>query len=239
MKKAAHLKKIITTLEKYYGVPKVDGFLEPLDELIFTVLSQNTNDRNRDRAWQEFKKNFPSYESILNSSQKKLERAIRVAGLAEQKSKNIIAILKKLKEENGKLSLKFLKSYDKEKAREFLLSFRGVGPKTAACVILFSLKKPAFPVDTHIYRVSKRLGQLPLRTNPEKAHLIMERSVPEDKYTSFHINLIRHGRKLCHPSKPECPACPVRTLCNFYKMDSPQAPSPAEIPFKRKKNYCA
>lgn len=234
MKKTEQLKikRIITTLEQYYGIPEAKGFLEPLDELIFTILSQNTNDRNRDRAWDNLKKTFPNYESILNTPQKFLRDTIRVAGLAEQKSKSIISTLKKLKKDYGKLSLKFLKNYDKEHARRFLLTLKGVGPKTAACVLLFSLKKPAFPVDTHIYRVSKRLGLLPARTNPEKAHLIMEQNVPEKKYISFHINLIHHGRKLCHPSRPKCSVCPVRKFCNFYKIYSPQSPSPPEIPFK-------
>jgi endonuclease-3 len=208
--------RIIKILEENYGIPEWSGFSEPLDELIFTILSQNTNDKNRDRAFSELKKTFPDHKSILNSSQKKLERTIRTAGLAEQKSKNIKGILKKLKKENGKLSLKFLKNYDKENARNYLLSLTGVGPKTAACVLLFSLKMPAFPVDTHIFRVTKRLGLIPEKTGIEWAHRILEGIVPEEKYHSFHINLIRHGRKLCHPSKPECNLCPVRTLCNFY-----------------------
>lgn len=213
-----NLTNIIKILENDYGIPEKSGFKEPLDELVFTILSQNTNDKNRDRAWSELKKNFHNYESILNSSEKELVKTIRIAGLAEQKSKNIFGILRQLKKENGKLSLKFLKNYNKERAREYLLSFKGVGAKTAACVMLFSLKKPAFPVDTHIFRVSKRLGLIPKKTTPNKAHEIMEGLVPEKKYHSFHINLIRLGRKLCHPSKPECPQCPLRTLCNFYKQ---------------------
>lgn len=209
-------REIVRILEKTYGIPERDGFKEPLDELIFTILSQNTNDRNRDRAWMELKRSFPNYESILNSSQKKLEKTIRVAGLAEQKSKNIIQILKKIKRENGKLSLNFLKGYNKKAALEYLLSLRGVGPKTAACVLLFSLNIPAFPVDTHIFRVTKRLGLIPEKTSAEKAHFILEAIVPQNKYHSFHINLIRHGREICHPKKPECTLCVIRTHCRFY-----------------------
>jgi len=212
------IKQIIKLLEKEYGIPEQDGFPEPLDELVFTILSQNTNDRNRDRAWQNLWRVFPDYESILSSPRKKLEKAIRIAGLAEQKSKSIIVILKKLKKENGKFTLKFLKNYDRDKAREYLMSFKGVGPKTAACVLLFSLNKPAFPVDTHIFRVTKRLGLIPRKATPEKASAIMEGCVPQTWYHSFHINLIRHGRAICHPSNPECQRCVIKTHCNFYRM---------------------
>lgn len=220
MKDMNKIKKIIRTLEKVYGIPKRDGFREPLDELIFTILSQNTNDRNRDRAWEKLRRTFPDYDSILRAGFKKLEQTIRVAGLAEQKSRNIMAILKRLKKENGNFSLKFLKNYDKEKAKDYLLSFKGVGPKTAACVLLFSLNMPAFPVDTHIFRVTKRIGLIPQKTIPDKAHRILETIVPEEKYHSFHINLIRHGRTICHPSKPECEICPVKNFCQFYNKQT-------------------
>ncbi len=222
MKEKPELKGIIKALEKRYGIPFSDGFSEPLDELVFTILSQNTNDINRDRAWKKLKDNFPDWESVLNITQKKLKSVIRVAGLAEEKSKNILSILKKLKKENKKLSLKFLKDYDTEKARNFLLSFKGVGPKTAACVLLFSLKKPAFPVDTHIFRVTKRLGLIGNKITIEKAHKIMEAMVPSQKYHSFHINLIRHGRLICHPRAPECTICVINRYCKFFKSTHPE-----------------
>lgn len=218
--KVKKITKIIGLLERNYGIPEVDRFEEPLDELIFTILSQNTNDRNRDRAWAELKKAFPNFESILTEPRKKLERTIRVAGLAEQKSKNIVGILKKIKETKGELSLKFLKRYDKESARRYLLSFKGVGPKTAACVLLFSLNKPAFPVDTHIFRVTRRLGLVPKSATTERAHRILEGVVPEEKYHSFHINLIKLGRKVCSPKKPKCENCPLNSLCDFYRYSN-------------------
>lgn len=208
---------IISALERTFGVPEVDSFSEPLDELIFTVLSQNTNDRNRDRAWRNLKKRFTNYESILSSPQEVLEETIRVAGLAEQKSNTIIGILKKLNTDYNGLSLKFLRDYKTDEARRFLLSFKGVGPKTAACVLLFSLKKPAFPVDTHIFRVTKRLGIIPERLTPEKAGLFLETTITKSKFVSFHINLIRHGRAICHPQKPECKKCILQKYCIFFK----------------------
>ncbi len=229
MKENPEVKKIIKALERRYGIPSFDGFSEPLDELIFTILSQNTNDINRDRAWKKLKDTFPHWESVLNTTPEKLASVIRVAGLAQEKSKNILSILKKLKKEYKKLSLKFLKDYDREKARDFLLSFRGVGPKTAACVLLFSLKKPAFPVDTHIFRVTKRLGLIEGRITMEKAHKVMEKVVPSQKYHSFHINLIRHGRAICHPRAPECTICVINRYCEYFKK-SPSGLAPISIP---------
>ena len=210
------LKTIIKILESRYGIPKKNGFREPLDETIFTILSQNTNDRNRDRAWTEIKKEYRGWTDVLDGGAERLKNTIRVAGLAEQKSRNIINILSELEQKYHALTLKFLSRYSNEDARKFLLSFRGIGEKTAACVMLFSLGKPAFPVDTHIFRVAKRLGLFPAKSTREKAHYLMEAIVPEKKYHSFHINLIKHGRMTCHPRSPECAICPVRKYCEFF-----------------------
>jgi endonuclease-3 len=207
------LKKMINRLEKHFGQPNPKPSRDPLSELIFTILSQNTSDVNRDRAFKSLTSRFSDWERVLSAPSFAIASAIRPGGLANVKSVRIKAILKEITRRYGSLSLDFLKKLSREKTKEILLSFDGVGPKTAACVLLFSLGKPAFPVDTHIFRVAKRLGLLPTRVTPEKAHEIMERLIPPAKYYSFHVNLIKLGRTICIPRSPRSDRCPLRDLC--------------------------
>ncbi len=190
--------------------------LPPLDELISTILSQNTNDVNRDRAFDSLRKAFPSWEQVRDAREEEVVEAIRPAGLANQKGPRIQNVLRGITDEVGSLDLGFLAEMPVEQARGWLLRFKGVGPKTAAIVLLFSLDKPAFPVDTHIYRVTGRLGLRPEKMSAEKAHAHLEEIFPPESYYDVHLNIIRHGREVCHARKPACEDCILNDICPFY-----------------------
>jgi endonuclease III len=207
-------------LLKHYGSPKKIHY-DPVETLILTILSQNTNDINRDKAYTNLRKAFPTWDSVLIAQLPKIEKAIRLGGLAKGKARTIKSALEKIKFDRGKYSLDFLEHTSLEKAREYLLSIKGVGPKTAAVVLCFALNKPAFPVDTHIFRVSKRLGLIPEGTTVERAHILLEKQlVPEQMY-SFHLNLIQHGREVCIARKPKCPVCFLRRDCSYKFKTQP------------------
>jgi endonuclease-3 len=142
--------------------------------------------------------------------------AIRTAGLANQKGPRIQKILREITNQRGELNLDFLSELSVDEAKEWLTSFKGVGPKTAAIVLLFSLEKPAFPVDTHIYRVSGRLGLRPSEMNAEQAHDHLADLFPPETYYAVHLNIIRLGREICHARSPDCPNCPLKDICAFY-----------------------
>lgn len=200
----------------FYGYPEWRNPLPPLDELVSTILSQNTNDLNRDRAFQALRLAFPTWETVRDADRDRVIAAIRPAGLANQKGPRIQQILHEITFQRGELDLSFLADLPSEEARQWLLQFNGVGPKTAAIVLLFSLNKPAFPVDTHIYRVSGRLGLRPMSINAEVAHTILADLLPPEAYYSAHLNIIRLGREICQARKPQCPRCPLQDLCVYY-----------------------
>lgn len=208
---AAVLQRLVTV----YGNPTWRTPLPAVDELVSTILSQNTNDVNRDRAFDALKSRFPDWNQVRLASNEEIIEAIRVAGLANQKGPRIKAILNQIYEETGGLDLDFLADLPVDEARAWLLRFKGVGLKTAAIVLQFSLNRPAFPVDTHIYRVSGRLGLRPESMNLEKTHQLMEELTNPEDYHAGHLNLIRLGREICHARKPECPRCPVNDLCSY------------------------
>ncbi|MBN1486270.1 MAG: endonuclease III [Anaerolineae bacterium] len=209
--------KIHTRLLEVYGEPQWRVNTEPLGELINTVLSQNTNDRNRDKAYAQLRQRFPTWEEVRDAPAEDVLEAIRPAGLAPSKGPRIQSILQRITAERGTLGLEFLSTMPLEDARKWLLSLNGVGPKTAAIVLLFSLGRPAFPVDTHIHRVSKRLGLIPKRTSREKAHVLLEELVPSAHYYTFHINVIEHGRAICAARNPKCDRCTLNDLCDYYQ----------------------
>lgn len=213
-----HLKRkterIIQLLEKEYGIPKRSEKQEdPLEELVRTILSQNTNDTNRDRALKSLNENFASWEDVANADHDAVAQAIRIGGLAEQKAKRIQSALRWTYDKFGEYSLRALKNLPANEVYEMLRKLDGVGPKTAAIVMLFSLGKPYFPVDTHIHRVTTRLGLLPDKTDAQKAHEILAELVRKDKYYSAHLNLITHGRRVCSARKPACGKCVLVNLC--------------------------
>jgi len=213
-KKAQQIYKI---LEQEYGLPEWRQPLPAVDELISTILSQNTNDVNRDRAFDNLRINLPTWEAVRDAPEQKVIEAVRVAGLANQKGPRIQHVLRQISAERRKISLDFLGDMEPESARKWLISQKGVGPKTAAIVMQFSLGIPAFPVDTHVYRVSGRLGIRPDKLNVEKTHTWMERLFNPDQYGPGHLNFIRHGREVCHARKPECERCALSRICDFYQ----------------------
>lgn len=216
--------RVLEILLECFGEPEWRDPLPPLDELISTILSQNTNDTNRDRAFVALRARFPSWEAVRDAEALAVMEAIRPAGLANQKGPRIQQILHEITERRGRLELDFLKVLPRDEARDWLMSFKGVGPKTAAIVLLFSLSIPAFPVDTHIYRVTGRLGLRPEKMTVDQAHLHLEELISPDSYKSGHLNLIRLGREICHARKPKCPICPLCDLCDYYNS----LPSKAE-----------
>lgn len=205
-------------LKAAYGPGHWRKQMPPLDELISTILSQNTNDLNRDRAFQSLKDRFGSWERVRDAAPDQVINAIRSAGLANQKGPRIQLILKAISEQRGELDLGFLQQLPAEQVRSWLLQFKGVGPKTAAIVMLFSLGMPAFPVDTHIYRVTGRLGLRNEKVDAVRAHAVLEELFPPEAYHDAHLNLIRHGREACHPRRPECERCVLQDLCRYYSL---------------------
>jgi len=208
--------RVMSLLVLYYGEPEWRNPLPPLDELISTILSQNTNDRNRDAAYNNLKKILPTWEMVRDARPIQVVDAIRIAGLANQKGPRIQQVLRELTDERGNLEVDFLAEMELEDARKWLTHFKGVGPKTAAIVLCFSLGKPAFPVDTHVYRVTGRLQLRDANLSVEKTHTYLEQVFPRENYYSAHLNLIRLGRELCHPRKPQCPECPLHKICPTF-----------------------
>ena len=213
------IEKIIHSLEKEYGIPSHKKKVDPLDILIQTILSQNTNDRNRDRAYQALKIRFPQWEDLLKAPTGALMQAIRTGGLARQKAKRIRQILQWIKDREGKLSLHFLKKMGSGEIKNTLEKLKGIGPKTVYCLLLFGMGREAFPVDTHILRVGKRMGFIPGGVNAEKAHPWMVPFIPRGKSLSLHLNLIHFGREICRAKNPKCEICfLVKDCCYHLKM---------------------
>lgn len=191
---------------------------DPVATLVNTILSQNTNDVNRDTAYTRLRERFPTWDEVRDASETDVVEAIRPAGLGPTKAPRIQGALRRITGREGEISLDFLRDMSTDDAREWLTGLPGVGPKTAAIVLCFALGKPAFPVDTHVHRVSGRLGLIPEGTSREKAHILLEGIVCQDHYYSFHLNLIAHGRAVCHSRSPECKRCVLRRDCDFYEQ---------------------
>lgn len=215
-------KRIHDLLVAYYGEPTWRNPLPAVDELISTILSQNTNDQNRDRAFLQLRQRFHSWEEVRDAPIEELIAAIRPAGLARQKAPRIQNVLRAITEERGEIELDFLRELPAQRALQWLQQFNGIGPKTAAIVLLFSLNKPAFPVDTHILRVTKRLGLIPTNTTAEKAHLLLADIFEPVHYGIDHLNIIRLGRDICQARKPKCGICPLKEECDYFQKNPPQ-----------------
>ena len=209
------VQRAVSLLEGKYGIPSPKPYKDPLEELIFTILSQNTNDRNRDRAHDALCARFSNWEEVMEADPAEIAEAIKIGGLANQKSVRIKNILTAIHRVYGKLDLDFLKDIPLQEGIELLSSFKGVGPKTVACVLLFACDRPIFPVDTHIFRIATRLNLLPEKCNDVKAHRIMNTLVAPEKVYSFHMNVITLGREICKPAKPKCHICPLKDVCCF------------------------
>ena len=199
-----------------YGQPEWRKSLSALDELISTILSQNTNDNNRDRAFDALCSTFENWDAVRDAPAKEVINAIRPAGLANQKGPRIQEVLRQITEERGKLCLEFLGRLPVEEARQWLLRFKGVGPKTAAIVLLFALEMPAFPVDTHVHRVTGRLGLRPRRMSAETSHGYLEELFQPRHYYNSHLNIIQLGREVCRARRPRCLECSLRSCCDYW-----------------------
>ncbi len=210
--------RIHSALERHYG-PKRTGRARnnPLDELIYTILSQNTSDINSHRAFKMLRQVMPTWEEVHRASERKVAAAIDSGGLAKLKAARIKAILSQINREQGHFDLTFLRDLSIEEVKAYLSRFKGIGPKTVACVLLFSLGKPAFPVDTHVHRVAGRLGLVSANVSPEKAQALLESMVPPALYYSMHMNMVEHGRKTCRARAPLCHACPLFKLCAYVR----------------------
>ncbi len=200
-----------------YGAKKQSRFSDPTEELILTVLSQNTNDTNRDRAFRALKAKFPAWADIVSSRPVVIENTIKTGGLAGVKSRRIKKILQQVGLKSPDYSLTFLQDMSDTEVWEYLVSFDGVGPKTASCVMMFSLGRNTMPVDTHVHRISKRLGLIPENLSAESAHdWFREQKLPVDLY-QLHLNMIQHGRTLCRPANPKCQDCGLKKKCLFFE----------------------
>ncbi|MFP4045666.1 MAG: endonuclease III domain-containing protein [Candidatus Aenigmatarchaeota archaeon] len=212
------LEEIINLLREEYGVPEIGDRGDPIESLIQVILSQNTNDTNRDRAYRNLRKRFDSPQEIMEADIEDVAEVISVAGLHNLKAERIVKSLRKIRDERNELSLDFLQGMDVEEAKNWLKDLPGVGPKSAAIVLNFSFNKAAFPVDTHVFRVTKRLGLIDEKETRESAHDALEKIVPDPRMQEFHINLIRHGRRICKARKPLCEKCPLSVLCKYYQQ---------------------
>ncbi len=200
-------------LAQEYGALKWDLPQDPLSELILTLLSQNTSGQNTRRAFSSLRERFESWEAVAEASVEDIAQAIKGGGLAQVKAAHIKAILETVRKERGGLDLSFLAELPLPEAKAWLRKLPGVGPKTVACVLLFSLGRPVLPVDTHVYRVSRRLGLISAKVSPERAQEELERQLPPEEFERFHLNLIEHGRRVCRARRPRCEVCILRQEC--------------------------
>lgn len=207
------IQEVIALLEQEYGLLQVIPEKRHLDVLIKTILSQNTSDLNSDRAFKSLLSTFGSWQNVALAPIENIVQSIKCGGLSKVKAVRIKHILNNILEEHGSLTLDFLDSMNTLEARDFLMSLPGVGLKTASCVILFSMGRQLLPVDTHIFRVAKRLGLLDSNVSIEKAHNLLQDLVPTYKIYQFHVHLIRHGRQICKAIKPQCYKCVLEENC--------------------------
>ena len=209
------LRDVVARLDDAYGRPRLEPRFPPVGELIYTVLSQNTADVNTDRTYAELRRRYPTWSEVRDAPVAQVEQAIALGGLSHVKAPRIVAILQALSAAGGEPDLSLLDALDDEHALAYLESLPGVGPKTAACVLLFALGRPAMPVDTHVHRVARRLGLLDEGVNAVAAHAVLTAMAgpePADIYAA-HVGLVRHGRRVCHARRPACAGCPLNDLC--------------------------
>ena len=212
----AQLANAVAVLDDFYGRPTLSPRYPPVDELVFTVLSQNTADINTERSFAALKARFPDWVSARDARVDQIEQAIALGGLAHTKAPRIKRILEALSARTGEPDLGLLDGMSDADAEAYLTGLPGVGPKTAACVLLFSLGRPVMPVDTHVHRVARRLGIIDAKVTAEQAHpLLTELAGPEDaaQIYAVHVDFVRHGRRICHARRPACGQCPLAGVC--------------------------
>ncbi|HZQ38792.1 MAG TPA: endonuclease III [Dehalococcoidia bacterium] len=209
------VEQVLQRLHGVYGELRWRPHHDPISELVLTILSQHTADRASGRAFAELLATFPDWDAIREAEPAAIARAVKWAGLSEMKAPRIKAVLERVRAERGGYNLDFLgdPALPLDQARAWLMALPGVGPKTAACVLMFALGRPALPVDTHVYRVGQRLGFIPPKMSADKAHAHLEARVPEAQVYAFHVGLIKHGRHVCYAQKPNCTGCVLNDLC--------------------------
>jgi endonuclease-3 len=211
--KLVAIEEVIKLLEQEYGPVERYSAQDSLDVLIGTILSQNTSDVNSGRAFASLKASFDSWEAVASAPAEYIAKTIKSGGLSQIKATRIKQVLEQIEKEQGRISLDFLNSKTMGEAKDYLIRLPGVGHKTASCVLLFSQGKPSLPVDTHVFRVAKRLGLIDSRVSIEKAHSLLQEQIPPSKVYQFHIHMIEHGRRICHARQPHCNRCILRGTC--------------------------
>ena len=206
-------KEIIELLRPEYGDLSGRCHDDPMSELVMTILSQNTSDTNSGRAFSRLLVRFPTWDTLMAANPAAIEEAIQSGGLARVKAPRIKAVVEEVWNRQGSFDLSFLREMPLEEAKAWLRSLPGVGPKTAACVLLFALGRPALPVDTHVHRVAKRLGLIPHRASAEEAHELLEATLQPDEVYPFHMSLVKHGRRICKAQRPLCHQCALSHDC--------------------------
>lgn len=218
------IRKVDARLVRLYGEPERRR-REPVAQLVATILSQATTDIQTARSFENLRRRFPTWEEVRNAPAREIAREIRGSGLSKQKAPRIKAALEHIRRERGKIELRFLQRMPDEEAFHWLTRIKGVGPKTASIVLLFSVRRPFFPVDTHVFRVTKRLGWIPERETYEGAHRDLRELIPPRLYYRLHLNLIRLGRDICIARQPRCGVCPLKDLCQYYQETSTRSAS--------------
>ncbi len=214
-----------------FGTPKLRG-ADPIKELVGCILSQSTTDAQSGAAYDALVKKYPSWDAVCAAKPSELAKVIKASGLSNEKARYIQSALNVIKQERGTYTLDFLKKMPVRDARKWLTQIHGVGPKTASIVLLFALKMPAMPVDTHVHRVTRRLGWISDKTSADRAHEILEGLVPPARYYPLHISLIRLGREICRAPIPRCEMCPLTDLCDYYqkvRIHEPSASPPQPL----------
>lgn len=222
-RRRAKFAPVYALLHQRYGMLLWHREQDGMDELVSCILSQNTNDVNRDRAFFALKQQYPTWEEVVNAPTDELINVLRPAGLANQKGPRIQKVLETIHAQRGDYSIDFLQDMPLEEAKAWLTSLDGVGPKTAAIVLCFAYGRPAFPVDTHVHRVGMRIGLLPPKITADHAHPVMESIVPPEHHYDFHIYLIQHGRETCQARKPFCERCALVAHCDYFQASSQEA----------------
>jgi len=208
------IEEIIKLLEQEYGSPEWQQREEPVAVLVGTILSQNTSDVNSVGAFNSLISTFGSWEAIASAPVEHIAHAIRLGGLSQVKAVRIKQILEEIEREQSCISLDFLEAMNISEAKDYLMHLPGVGPKTASCVLLFALGKPCLPVDTHVFRVAKRLGLIASGVSVEQAHGLLQEQIPPSRVYQFHLHLIKHGRRICHARRPRCSECILESVCS-------------------------
>ncbi len=222
--------QIAQRLVEVYGPRQQHSTRNPLDELILTILSQNTSDRNSGRAWRALQAHYRSWDDVLAADVRDLYEVIKPAGLGNIKAPRIQAVLQEVLNRCGSFDLAFLGDLSLPEAKRWLRSLPGVGPKTAACVLCFACNMPALPVDTHVHRVSQRLGLISPKVSADAAHDLLEQALLPENVYAFHVNMILHGRQICRALHPACEGCPLIDICDYGRSkiyDAPMIPTDA------------